>query len=273
MRMNTEFWRGKTVLITGASSGIGQAIAEVLAPSGARIGLLGRDAERLTKVAEQCRERGAAMVATARCDIVDCAATSMAVRELETQLGPCDVMIASAGIHRFSNALCFDAVTANEVIATNVGGVFSAFGAVLPGMVTRNRGHLVAISSIAGIISLPMVAAYSAGKAAVNTACRSLRTDLRHTQVGITTVLPGFVDTPLLGDHDRSNISNILKPQDVAERILRAVERRRDTVAFPFKTWLMAWIADKLPQRLYNRMWDSLIKVKRKREDARRASK
>lgn len=271
--MSNAFWANKTVLITGGSSGIGQALAEMLATCGARIGLMGRDAKRLESVAAQCRKQGSARVAWSQAEIVDCEAVQIAVRNLEAQLGPCDVMIASAGIHRFSDALSLNPAAANEVIATNVNGVFNAFGAVLPGMIERDRGHLVAIASIAGIIALPMVAAYSASKAAVISLCRSLRTDLRNKHVRVTTVLPGFVDTPMIGDHDRSNISKILTPQDAAARILKAVERGRDTLAFPARTWLMAWIAGKLPQSLYNRMWDSLIKVKRKREKVRQAGK
>jgi short-subunit dehydrogenase len=157
-------------------------------------------------------------------------------------------MIAAAGVHRFSSGRAFDALAAGEVISTNVVGVINAFGAVLPDMVARRSGRLVAISSIAGIIPLPGAGAYCASKAALLTLCGSLQLDLRKTNVRLTTVLPGFVDTPLLGEHDRSNIGVLVSPEEAARRIALAV--------------------DSLPFRVSAAMWEGLARHKRSRRAA-----
>src|SRR5262245_20524364 len=258
-------WRGKVVIISGASSGIGQALAEHLAARGVRLGLLGRDLVRLEGTAAAVRIAGSPAVASATADVCDQQATLAAIQSLEAQLGPSDVLIASAGIHRFSNGRKFDTADAREVIATNVIGVINLFGAVLPGMLARKQGRLVAISSIAGVIALPTAGAYCASKAALLTLCHTPRLDLRSTGVQFTAILPGFVDTPLLGDHDRSNIGIVLSPQDAARRIAQAVERGRRNCVFPLRTWLLAKLVSKLPFRVSSALWRRLERQKKRK--------
>ncbi|MBI5863488.1 MAG: SDR family NAD(P)-dependent oxidoreductase [Planctomycetes bacterium] len=263
--MNASFWQSKTVIITGGSSGIGQALAEYIAPSGARIGLLGRDEARLRAACESARTLGSAQAEWAACDITDAAATQAAIRTLESRLGPCDVLIAGAGIHRHTNGRTFLAEDANAVVATNVNGVINAFGAVLPGMVARGGGRLVAISSLAALRGLPTSGAYSASKAAVRTLCDGIRVDLRHTGVQVTTILPGFVDTPMLGRERREKIPRILSPGQAADRIASAIERGRTECAFPLRTHLVAWIISRLPLCVYGWLWDWAVQKKRAR--------
>jgi short-subunit dehydrogenase len=250
MRHREAFWSGKCVVITGASSGIGQTLAERLAKRGAKVGLLARRVERLAQIAEGIRAAGGSC-AYAPADVTDATGLAAAVRQIEASLGPCDVMIANAGIYRKTDVRRFDAAAADSVIAVNLQGVIHAFAAVLPDMVARRAGRLVAVSSIAGMLGLPGAAAYCASKAAVTTLLASLRVDLYPLGVRVTAVCPGFVDTPMITDEERAARKDILTPADAADRICRAVERGRAEAWFPRGTWWMARLARALPPTIY----------------------
>lgn len=266
-----DYFNRKVVIVTGASSGIGRALAEAAAAHGARVGLIGRDARRLDDAAAACRASGPAAARTA--DVCDRPALTAAIAQLETELGgPCDILIASAGIHRFSNGRKFVAENAAAVVETNLIGVIHAVGAVIGGMVERGRGHVVAISSLAGFMGLPTVGAYSASKAGVIAFMNSLSLDLRDSGVAVTTICPGFIDTPMLGDRDRSVIRGLVTPADAAERILKAIAGRRRIYSFPFRTWFFSRLGSLLPHWLFAWVWGRLVKMKRRwKEQAERA--
>lgn len=253
MRNSGTFWQDKCAIVTGASSGIGCALAEHLAACGAKVGLLARRAERLAELADRIRSQGG-QAAFAVADVADWPATVSAVRKLESQLGTCDVLVANAGIYRKSDVRQFDPVAANEVIATNVQGVINALGAVLPGMVRRRSGHLAAVASIAGMLGLPAAGVYSASKAAVITLLESLRVDLHPLGVRVTAVCPGYVDTPMITDEERATTKNLLTARETARRIARAVARGQAVCCFPRRTRFLVRIARLLPPGLYRRI-------------------
>lgn len=247
---NHSIWRDKCVLITGASSGLGRALAEQLAPCGAKLGLLARRGELLDQLAEQLRARGTT-VAVAAADVCDAAAMRTATAALEKTLGPCDVLIANAGVHRYTPGFQFLADAANQVLTTNVQGVVNAAAATLPGMTARRRGHLVAVASLAGFLGLPQVGAYCASKAALITLMDSLRIDLDPYGIQVSTICPGFIETPLLEGHDPKVLKFLLTAEDAARRIIAAVERGRRTYCFPWQTTFMVRLGRWLPYPLY----------------------
>ncbi len=253
------FWHDKHVLITGASSGIGWALAEHLARRGAAVGLTARREDRLRALAEQIRQSGG-RAAFAAADVTDGKQVVAACGTLERTLGPCDVLIANAGVARPTPGERFSAADANLVFSTNVLGVSNSIAAVLPGMVERKRGHLVAIASIAAMMGLPNSGAYSASKAAVVTLMESLRVDLYRKGVKVTTICPGFVETPLLDGYPREVLPAMMSAERAARIITRAVERGRGKVWFPFRTWALARIARALPFFLYRRVCARLPK-------------
>lgn len=253
MRLSDTFWRDKCVLITGASSGIGRALAHVLAAQHARVGLLARRVARLHDLADEiARAGGHAAVAAA--DVAVREQVFEAVAELESTLGPCDVLVANAGVYRKTAARDFDVQRADLVLRTNLLGVVYPIGAVLPGMVRRGRGHLAAVSSVGGMIGLPGAAAYCASKQGVVTLLQSLRADLWHTGIRVTAVCPGFVDTPMITDQERATLRGLVSAPDAARRIARAIERGRAEDWFPWWTALEVRLARLLPPRLAARI-------------------
>lgn len=244
--ISESFWRGKSVVITGGSSGIGRALAIALAAASGDDPDPGGGGGPLAETAERIQAAGGT-VAIACCDVADGEALREASSDLERRLGVCDVAIASAGIHRVSWPL--DAAVAAEVIAVNASGCMNLAAAVLPGMIARGQGRFCGVASIAGIVGLPGNAAYCASKAAVIAFLESLRLDAGPAGVLVTTALPGVVDTPMITDAERT--AGGVVPVEVAARtILRAIERGAAEVWFPRRTGLLAWLARGLPPGL-----------------------
>jgi short-subunit dehydrogenase len=247
------FWTNKCVLITGASSGIGQALALDLAKRGARLGLIARREAQLTEVAREVRGGGGVAEFRAT-DVRQAELLRRAAGELEQALGDCDVAVACAGIYRKTESAALDPVAVEDVLATNVLGVSNLFAAVTPGMVARGRGNLAAVASIAGLIGMPQGGAYSASKAAVIMLLRSLRLDLEKHGIRVTTLCPGVVDTPMITDEERRTVVGIIPVAAAAERIARAIERGQAEVGFPWGQWLEVRLAGLVPWWLYRFM-------------------
>jgi short-subunit dehydrogenase len=203
----------------------------------------------LVALADELKSAGST-VAFAAADVRVWDEVRAAVGELEATLGPCEVAIANAGVYRITHGATYDPHRAEQVFATNVIGVSHTLGAVLPGMVERKRGHVCAVSSIGALLSLPGGGAYCASKAAVATLMKSLRLDVAPHNVRVTTVFPGFVDTPMITDAERQQ-RGVLSAAAAAEKILQAIERNRREMYFPFGMWLECKVASWLPWPIY----------------------
>jgi short-subunit dehydrogenase len=250
MAKRSAFWQGKHAIVTGASSGIGRALATHLAEQGARVGLIARRAAILADLAREIRRAGAA-VEFRSADVTKAESLASAVSELEHAVGECDVAVACAGIFRATHIEPLDPVAIADVMATNVLGVSNLFAAVLPGMLRRSRGRLAAVASIAGYLGLAQSGAYCASKAAVITLLQSLRLDLAPRGIGVTTISPGYVDTPMITDQERRTIRGLLTAEGTALRIANAIERGQPEVAFPWGLYFQARGASLLPWWLY----------------------
>ena len=231
------YWTNKVVLITGASSGIGKGVALEIAARGAHLGLLARREELLNEIVDEARAKGVKAIAVAA-DVRDAKAVREAADRVRDELGPIDMLIANAGIGTTDHALRLTPEHAANVININVLGAINSVSAVLPEMVERKRGRLVAISSLAAYRGLAKSAAYCASKAALSSYFESLRIDLRDSGVGVTIIYPGFIKTPLTSG--RAAKMPYLMELDVGvKKIVSAIEREKKSYAFP---WQLATI-------------------------------
>ena len=240
------------VIVTGASSGIGRALALQLGAEGYRVGLVARRREELEAVAGMIASAGG-VAAPAVADVGDRAALRAAIAVIENQLGSTDVMVANAG---FGAPTWLDPLNTDDVeqtIRVNILGVIYSIEAVLPGMIARKRGHLLAVSSLGAFKGLPGESAYCASKAAVNAYMEGLRIALRSKGVVVTTVCPGFVETPMTPMD--SPMPFLMSADAAARRIARLIARRRGGVArFPLPMSLLMSLIARLPDAIVARL-------------------
>jgi 3-hydroxy acid dehydrogenase/malonic semialdehyde reductase len=227
--------RGKIVFITGASAGIGAATAYAFAAEGARLLLAARRMEKLTVVADQALERGAAEVNAFELDVRNQPAVAEAVAGLPAEWSAIDILVNNAGLSRGLDKLYEGKIEDwEEMIDTNVKGLLYMTRAVVPGMVARGSGHVVNMGSTAGELPYPGGAVYCATKAAEKSINDGLRQDVLGTPVRVTSIDPGMVETDFSlvrfrGDEARAakvyQGVTPLTPEDVADAILWAVSR------------------------------------------------
>jgi short-subunit dehydrogenase len=237
----------RTILITGASSGIGEALAEAYAGPGVTLVLTGRDRERLDAVAARCAERGAA-VRAATVDVADRAAMAdwLALVDRET---PVDLCIANAGISGGTGRRGESEEQARRILAVNVDGVLNTIHPLIGPMRERGKGQLALVSSLAGLRGYPGAPAYCASKAAVKSYGESLRLDLRPAGIEVSVICPGFVKSRIT-DRNRFPMPFLMDANRAASIIRRGLERNRGRIAFPLPTYLMAWMVAMLPAAL-----------------------
>src|SRR5215211_1549647 len=245
-------WSQKTVFITGASSGIGRALAVVLGRRGAAVGLLARRAETLREIAGEVEKAGGRALALPA-DVRDADAVRRAADELRARFNRVDVMVANAGIVPTTHVLDLRSEDLADVMSVNVVGAANSVTAVLPEMVEQGSGQLVAISSLAAYRGLPKSGAYCASKAALSAFFESLRIDLRGTGVDVTIIHPGFIKTPVT-EGRAARMPYLMELDDAVRKIIRAIERRKKSYAFPWQLASIVRAAMLFPIPLYDRI-------------------
>jgi short-subunit dehydrogenase len=238
------------VFITGASSGLGEALARHYAARGAVLGLFARRADALQSLAAQL---GAARVLTYPGDVRDAAALLSAGADFLQGCGAPDVVIANAGVSRgVLTDHVEDLATFREVLDTNVLGVVHTFAAFLPAMRERGTGVLAGVASVAGFRGLPGSGAYSASKAAAIAYLESLRVELSGSGLAVVTICPGYVATPMTA-RNPYRMPFLMKPDAAARSIARAIEKRRRFHVLPWPMALVGAGLRLLPRALYDR--------------------
>jgi short-subunit dehydrogenase len=246
-------WKDKVVFITGASSGIGEAIAFELAQRGAVLGLVARRENELGSLAERCEAEGG-VARYHPCDVTDATAVRNAADELRQEFGKIDVMVANAGIggnNAETRALQPEAV--KKVIDINLLGAANAVYAVLPEMLERRRGQIVGISSLAGVRGLPGSAAYSASKAGMTAFFESVRLDTAHKGVSVTIIQPGFIRTPLTSAR-AAKMPFLMELEDAIPYFIQAIEKKKKFAVFPWQLATLVRAGKLMPAWMYDRV-------------------
>ena len=235
----------RSAWITGASQGIGRALALELAGRGSRVAISARGAEALDDLA-----RHHSGLHPEPLDVTDAQAVATAVAHIEQTQGPLDLAVLNAGIYQPLPGGLADPRVFAEHMAVNYQGVVNGLCAVLPGMRERGHGQVVVVASVAGYRGLPQAAAYGPTKAALINLAETLRLELRGTGVDLRLANPGFVATRLTAKNSFA-MPAILTPEDAARRILTGLARSGFEIAFPraFVTWMK--LLRLLPYRLY----------------------
>ena len=246
-------FKGKTVFLTGASTGIGEGIALKLAKEGAVLGLLARRKELLDDLAARCETAGGTARAFSA-DVTDAEALVQAATAFREEFGHIDIMIANAGIggnNKETRALEPQAV--KMVIDINLLGAVNAVHAVLPQMIERKSGQIVAISSLAGFRGLPKSAAYSASKAGMTAFFESVRLDVASEGVAVTIIQPGFIKTPLTSGRE-ANMPFLMDLDDAIPLFIKAIEKKKRFAAFPWQLATFVRAGKFMPSWLYDRV-------------------
>lgn len=225
---------GTRAIVTGASRGIGRATARALAARGARLGLLARGAEEVERLAEELGEGALALPA----DVSDRGEVSAAVDRFAQQAGGLELVVANAGLAHYGPFADQPIEHAEEMVRVNVLGTIYTVHAALEHMLDQAAGHIVVVSSGAGIRAFPWAAVYGGTKAADRGFAEALRHELSGTGVGVSTVFPGEVATAL-HDHqpdkmpDWRKSDQAVSAEEVAESILRVIEGDRREAHVP----------------------------------------
>jgi short-subunit dehydrogenase len=242
---NRRTWTLRSILITGASSGLGEALALAFAHHGIRLFLSGRSEARLAAVVAAAREKGAE--ASGRViDVADAEAMAAWVAECD-DLAPLDLVIANAGISGGTGAKPGEtAGQTREIFATNVDGVMNTVLPVIEPMRSRGRGQIAIMASLAGFRGFPSAPAYCASKAAVRVWGEGLRGWLAADGVGVTVICPGFVRTRMTAVN-RFPMPFLMGAEEAARRMKRAIEANRPRYAYPLPMALAVWVLAALP--------------------------
>lgn len=238
------------VFITGASTGIGQALARHYAARGAVLGLVSRRQALLDTLAASLPTEAACYAL----DVRDADAMAAAARDFIERFGLPDIVIANAGVSRGTlTEHAEDTAAFKAILETNVLGMLHTFQPFVPGMIDCGDGSLVGIASVAGIRGLPGAGAYSASKAAAISYLESLRVEMLAHGIAVTTIAPGYIRTPMT-DANPYRMPFLMEADVAADKFAKAIARRRRFVVIPWQMGIVARLMRLIPAWLWDRL-------------------
>lgn len=245
----------RTILITGASSGLGAELARQYAARGITLFLGARNRKRLEEVAKQCRERGAYVI-TKHIDVKESSSVSGWVSSADSERA-LDLVIANAGISAGTGGGGENLMQVKNIFDTNIDGVISTVCPAASFMQKRKKGQIAIISSLAGYRGLPSSPAYSASKAAVRVYGEGLRGFLSKYNVGVSVVTPGYIKTPMTQVNDFP-MPFLMNVERAAAVIRRKLVNNPARIAFPLPLYFAVWFSSILPPWLTDPIFERL---------------
>jgi short-subunit dehydrogenase len=247
------------VFITGASSGIGSALAEYYAQRGATLGIAARRGDTLEALAADLRGAGAPEVACYALDVTDAAALRSAAQDFIARFGAPDIVIANAGVSVGTlSEFAEDLEVIRRIFDINVYGMAATFSPFIAAMrqaaMNGRPGRLVGIASVAGIRGLPGGGAYSASKAAAIAYLESLRLEMRESGIKVVAIAPGYIATPMTAINPYP-MPFMLSAAEAARRFARAIARGASYTVIPWQMGIVAKLLRLLPNPLYDRLF------------------
>jgi dehydrogenase/reductase SDR family protein 7B len=260
-----DYFKHKRVWVTGASSGIGEALALALASRGAHLIISSRKAEPLERVATACREAGSPEVMVRTLDLGKYDELSDLAADVIQQVGKIDILINNGGISQRARALDTSLEVDKQLMDVNYLGTIALTKAVLPHMLLHELGHIVVISSLVGIIGSPLRSSYSAAKHALHGFFDSLRAELGETPIKVSIFCPGFIKTnvsknALTGDGSPQGkmddaTGKGMSPETLARKMLRSIEKGQEEAYFGGKEVLAIYV-----KRFFPNLFSRIIK-------------
>lgn len=244
----------KSIVITGASSGLGAALAQLYAHPGITLGLIARNESRLSRIADSCRQKGAT-VDIGNIDVTDEQAVKAWLERFDAA-HPIDLVIANAGISAGvggpENKETFEQT--KQIFDININGVLNTIYPAMEKMKSRKSGHIAIVSSLAGFHGMQSAPAYSTSKAAVRVYGEALQGYLYPFNVNISVICPGFIRTPLT-DVNKFPMPFLMEPDYAARVIKDNLDRRKYMIAFPWPMALAARLQNLVPARLLSKIY------------------
>ncbi len=231
------------IFITGGTTGIGLALAKLYLDRGETVGVCGRDLSKLTYAHPN--------LSSYQVNVQERDELIRVVGEFAQ--GKLDIFIANAGRAISNKTSIPDFLVAHDVINTNVGGMLNSFEAALEVMLKQKSGQIVAVASVAGMIGLPGAAAYCASKAAVLKLCEAYTLDLAKKNITVTTIAPGFIDTPLT-EKNSHKMPFLMSAQKSAVKIDQAITKKQALYIFPWQMKIVISILSHMPRSWYMRL-------------------
>ncbi|MCT4643279.1 MAG: SDR family NAD(P)-dependent oxidoreductase [Bacteriovoracaceae bacterium] len=234
----------KHIFITGGSSGIGLRLAKKYLEAGHIVAVCSIESpDEMTSILPKD-------IYYYQADVTNASRMSQVINDFKMQSGKLDIVVANAGINHIK-AKVPDFERSKKVIDININGVLNTFWPAIEIMKKQNSGQLVGVSSISGVMNgLPGMSIYGASKAAVYSLCQSLEGDLKEYGITVTTLVPGFIETPLTANNNHA-MPFILKADEAVDKIFKAIEKRYDVYMFPLPMKLITKTVSMIPRKIH----------------------
>lgn len=252
----------QTIIITGASSGIGYELAKLYAQAGFNLGLLARRLDLLNELKSELESKYAIKVFVEACDVAQLDQCQKSIQNLSQALGGLDIFIANAGFGLQTPAWKPSWPTVRQILEINLMGAIASIEAAKDIMLPQKKGQLVGITSIAGFRGLPTSSGYSTSKVALTAYLECIRADLKQGGLGVTAIHPGFIET-FMTQKNKYKMPFLLSAPVAAQMIFDAIQKKKSRYVFPWQMKILVGFLYHLPDCVYDFLM-GLVNFKRK---------